>query len=191
MVYITCFEYVYKLYKNYKESYYSSCHNQIESLTREIPSIISSCKIWQTVGCGCGQNVLLSEAEKAFEFTHCIDVTDLVDFESKINPIFPLLVKIKVEYADPETEEVYKEHVEKFLTQVRRNYGDNVKMTTDTLYRVSTFTNEIDYRNSLIHNCYGLHRSLKVLIWFNENFLYKFQAITIRKIVSRQIEQIP
>ena len=77
------------------------------------------------------------------------------------------------------------------MTQVRRNYGDNVKMTTDTLYRVSTFTNEIDYPESFIHNCYGLHWSLNVLIWFNENFLYKLQAITIRKIVSRQIEQIP
>ena len=133
----------------------------------------------------------MSETEKAFEFTYCIDVTDLVEFESKINPIFPLLVKIKVEFADPETEEAYKEHVGKFLTQVRRNYGDNVKITTDTLYKVSTFTNEIDYRESFIPNCYGLHWSLKVLIWFKEKFLYKLQTITIRKIVSRQSEQIP
>ena len=83
MVYTTCPAY-YKLYKKYKECNKNSCHNQIESLTRENPSIISSCKIWQNVGCGCGQNVLLSETKKAFEFTHCIDVTDLVDFESKI-----------------------------------------------------------------------------------------------------------
>ena len=135
----------------------------------------------------------MSETEKVFEFTHCIDVTDLVDFDSKTVTTVPLLVKIKVEFADPETEEAYKEHVEKFSTQVRRNYGDNVNITTDTLYKDSTFTNEkiISYPESFIHNCYALHWSLKILFWFNESFLCTFQTITIRKIVSRRIEEIP
>ena len=193
MVYTTCVEYVYQLYKKYKECNYGSRYNLIESLAREKPFIISSCKIWQKVRCG-RRNVLLSERKKVFEFTHCIDVTDLVDFDSKINPTVPLLVKIKVEFADPETEEAYKENVEKFSTQVRRNYGDNVNITTDTLYKVSTFTNEkiISYPESFIHNCYALHWSLNILFWFNESFLYTIQTITIRKIVivSRQIKNI-
>lgn len=194
MSYTACAEYYY-LYKQFKRHNYGLHHNnrikdEIERLTKQDPSIITSCKIWQKVRCG--RNIQLSETQKVFKYNHCIDVTDLKDIDTRINATVSLLIKLKVEFADPDTEHLYKEHVEQLSTQVfSKNCENNVEMTTDTFYRVSSFTNEIkiDYRENI--NYYqGLHWSLKILILLNENFWYKFQTITIKKIVSTQDEEI-
>ena len=191
MTYTACVEnyYLYKRYKEYDNSRDRRIKDEIETLTRENPSVIISCKIWEKILFG--RNVLLSEKQETFEYSHCVDVTDLTVIDSKIEAKDPLLVKIKVEFGDPESEKRYKEHVQQFSTQVLKNSGNNVEMTTDILYKVSTVTNErkIDYYRDISYY-QRFHWLLKISVWIYEHLWYKFHVITIKKIISTKCEEI-
>ena len=184
----------YHLYKQHKE-YIRDRHpnhikNEIQSLVNEKPSIITSSKVFQQVFCG--KNILLSEKESLFEYNSWIDVTDLVDIDSKIESSGALSIKFKVEFADLETEKSYKEHVEQFSNQVLESYGDDVGITTNMIIKLGRLIhgNIISCNDHLLFYIHRLHWSLMIFIWLNEKINYKVQTVLIKKIVTMDHEEI-
>ena len=164
--------------------------NEIQRLVNEKPSIITSSKVFQQVFCG--KNILLIEKESIFEYNSWIDVTDLVDIDSKIDSSVALSIKFKVEFADLETEKSYKEHVEQFSNHVLESYGDGVEMTTNMIVKLGMLKhgNIISCNDNLFYYVRRLHWSLRIFFWLNEKIHLKVQTVLVKKIVTMNHEEI-
>ena len=166
---------------------------EIEHLTKEKFILFTSCAMVKKKSA----SINVVKNLKAFEYDEWMDVTDLVDIESKIESSLRLLVKFEIEFDNVETEQSYKDHVEQFSTEVRDNCGEeNGEIATALNVEIGSIRNGKMF-GSCMSRTYGppfLYRVLQEFHWIFYlihwilKFVYdrKIQTITIKKVIMKQ-----
>lgn len=168
----------------------------IYKFVREKPQIITLYKVWP-------KNLLkktnpLMEKESLFKYNYWIDDTDLVNIESNIYSCNTLLIGFKVVFADVETQNAYKDHVERRLKLIRESLDfEDVEAATKIenhiildFYSIRKDTMDFEEHRLSSFSIYDWHWSLKILGLIYNSLIYNSQRITIKKIVSKQCKEI-
>ena len=131
---------------------------------------------------------------ESFEFDNWIEMTDLVEIQSKTNDLcfHPIRIKLKVDFDDVETENAYKDHERIFSRRAQGAWFLNDAETTRMNIQCGSVQNE---KLFLPRDCFipyyflNIHWSISMLAWF-QNKLYREKIITIKKVVSIRCDRI-
>ena len=172
---------------------------KVENLTKEKCYLFTSCEVVEKKSSkkpsSINNNLKAFEYEKRFEYDDWMDVTDIVDIESKIESSLRLLVKFEIEFDNVETEQSYKDHVEQFSKEVRGNCGEeNEEIVRALNIDIGSIRNERMFDNLQISQdsfeykmLQQFHWIFELIFWLLKMMYYdKTETIIIKKIITNK-----